>query len=145
MDINQIKIKEEPEDVTKLEEIGFNYDDIIELYFFEDEIEENEVNFTNEDDESKFDKVEGKSILIFLQKLLYIFEIFDDLNTNLTYHLSIKTKEFVQIHIPNLSCAKLSVDFGYLQTFSLIYINILKNYYRHIHFKQTVKKVKVTH
>ena len=92
MDSNQIKIKEEPKDVIELDEIGFNYDDIIELYFFEDEIEENEVNFTNEDDESKFDKVEGKSILIFLQKLLYIFEIFDDLNTNLTYHLSIKTK-----------------------------------------------------
>ena len=73
MDLNQIKIKEEPKDVIELDEIGFNYDDIIELYFFEDEIEENEVNFTNEDDESKFDKVEGKSILIFFaEALIYL-------------------------------------------------------------------------
>ena len=71
MDLNQIKIKEEPEDANELEEIGFNYDVIIKLEVFEDEIVENKDNFTNENYRSNIDTSEGKLILI-LQKLIYI-------------------------------------------------------------------------
>ena len=80
MDLNQIKIKEEPEDANELEEIGFNYDVIIKLEVFEDEIVENKDNFTNENYRSNIDTSEGKLILI-LQKLIYIVEPFDDNQT----------------------------------------------------------------
>ena len=80
MDLNQIKIKEEPEDANELEEIGFNYDVIIKLEVFEDEIVENKDNFTNENYRSNIDTSEGKLILI-LQKLIYIVEPVDDNQT----------------------------------------------------------------
>ena len=80
MDLNQIKIKEEPEDANELEEIGFNYDVIIKLEVFEDEIVENKDNFTNENYRSNIDTSESKLILI-LQKLIYIVEPFDDNQT----------------------------------------------------------------
>ena len=80
MDLNQIKIKEEPEDANELEEIGFNYDVINKLEVFEDEIVENKDNFTNENYRSNIDTSEGKLILI-LQKLIYIVEPVDDNQT----------------------------------------------------------------